>query len=756
MALDKGAISMNAGDGTSSAASPLGDRYNVIRELDKGGFGQTYLAEDLHRYRERCVVKEFVPQVQDSSTLDKAKELFEREASILYQLDHSQIPKFRQLLKVETETGGRLFLVQDYVEGRTYQSLLQDRLQIGATFSETEITQLLYQLLPVLSYIHQLGLVHRDISPDNLILRQSDGLPVLIDFGSVKEIVVAVRSELFIDGAPNQLEPVPTRIGKIGYVPEEQFNTGTADPTSDLYALAVTLLVLLTGHQPQVLHDTHLDTWAGIDTLSPHLAQILKRMLAVNSASRFPTAEAVLGALRRPANDAITDAKGANNASVYPPGSLATTEPINYEESPLMPMAEMGSIGGTQETHTAYDPNTYAAAYGHETTADESSTYVVPPAPTTANARGGFLNSGSRTPLIALLTMLGLLSTIMLFAWMRVARSPNTAAPSEISDSSGASSLSAEELARDQQIRDRYEALGIGENIFTRLVDYLFYQEYPNLRTSGPDGGRKALTQAPEDEPLRIRWDNIALDLLDRLEGQVSRPSLSAMGNYGESDRTVWQDQLDRVNVGSKALYDLTDAKFFNLFPSQRNQNFLQEPIGQVYYAIANDTVDSITSGEARENVEFSPGSFRQDLGESLPPGEGKIYTLELTAGQQLRLNLNAPTTSTLLSLYPPAPTEESPSVFADSEQTTWSGRVDQSGYYELVVVNRSAETIPYQLAVSVDNVSTAPPPVAPEEEDLPPIIENEDGATDSGTSDTTEGNGSTNTDPSSADSTNN
>ncbi|MGB3790630.1 MAG: serine/threonine-protein kinase [Phormidesmis sp.] len=714
---------MNSGDGTRSAASPLGDRYNVVKELGQGGFGQTYLAEDIHRFKERCVVKEFVPQVQDISTLDKAKELFEREASVLYQLSHRQIPEFRQLLKVETETGGRLFIVQDYIEGRTYQALLQDRLQVGATFSETEITQLLYQLLPVLSYIHGLGLIHRDISPDNLILRHSDGLPVLIDFGSVKEIVVAVRSELFIDGAPDQSNPAPTRIGKVGYVPEEQFDAGTADPTSDLYGLAVTLLVLLTGQQPKVLHDTHLDSWMGIDSLSPHLGQILKKMLAVNPASRFPTAEAVLAALKHPASNAITDEKGMDHDSVYPPGSLATAEPINYEESPLMPMAEMGSIDSHHPTHTPYDADTYAAAAGHETTAAESSTYI-PSASAPAGSSGGFLNSGSRAPLIALLTMLGVLGTIMLFAWMRIARSPSPGTvdtnPSEIADNGG--NFSPEELARKQEIRDRSEALGIGENTFTRLVDQLFYQEYPNLLASGPDGGRKALTQDPEDEPLRIRWDNIALDLLDRLEGQVSRASLSTMGSYGERDRTLWQEQINRVNVGSNALYDLTDAKFFNLFPSQRNRDFRQEPIGQVYDAIANDTVDAITSGEVRENVEFSPGSFRQDLSESLAPGEGKVYTLQLTAGQQLRLNLSAPTGSTLLSLYLPTPTEETPSIFADSEQTTWSGRVDRSGYYELVVINRSAETIPYQLAISVDNVRTTPP-VAPEE-DLPPIIE--------------------------------
>ncbi|MEM8503666.1 MAG: serine/threonine-protein kinase [Cyanobacteria bacterium P01_D01_bin.1] len=732
---------MELGDGIGSAVPPLGDRYNVISELGKGGFGQTYLAEDLHRFKERCVLKEFVPQVQDKDTLDKAKELFEREASILYQLSHKQIPEFRQLLKVETSDGGRLFLVQDYVQGRTYQDLLRDRQQVGATFSETEITQLLYQLLPVLSYIHDLGLIHRDISPDNLILRQSDGLPVLIDFGSVKEIAVTVRSELFIDGVQNQINLAPTRIGKVGYVPEEQFNSGKADSTSDLYGLAVTALVLLTGQQPQVLHDTYLDTWTGIDTLSPHLGQILKKMLSNRPANRFPTANAVLAALSQPANNAVGDGMGASRDSVYPPDiypadslssvpssdpstdNLVTTEPIDYTGTPIDPMVAMGSIG-SDPTHTAYDASTYEASHGHETTANESSTYITS-APTPPGQSGGVFNSGSKAPLIALLAVLGVLGTIMLFAWLRIARSPS---PSQVTDPSelvSADGFSSEETARKQEIRDRHEALGIGENTFTRIVDQLFYQEYPSLLTSGPEGGRKALSQAPEDEPLRIRWDNIALDLLDRLEGQVSRQSLSLMGNYGEGDRANWQEQINRVNVGSKSLYDLTDAKFFNLFPSQRNRDFAREPIGQVYDAIANDMVDAITSGEVRENVEFEPGAFRRDLNDSLTPGAGRVYTLELTAGQQLRLNLGAPTGSTLLSLYLPVPTEDEPFILADSDQTTWTGRVNQDGYYEVVVVNRSAETIPYQLALAVDNVRTTEP-VAPEDEELPPVVEEE------------------------------
>ena len=174
---------MNPQAKVGSAGVLLSSRYQIIRELGRGGFGHTYLAEDTHRFNELCVLKEFIPQVEGDYALQKAKQLFEREAGVLYQLKHPQIPQFRELLRVQTGGKGQLFLIQDYVEGPTYRELLHTRKRNGESFSEAEAIKLLEQLLPVLDYIHSVGVIHRDIAPDNLILRNVDGLPVLIDFG---------------------------------------------------------------------------------------------------------------------------------------------------------------------------------------------------------------------------------------------------------------------------------------------------------------------------------------------------------------------------------------------------------------------------------------------------------------------------------------------------------------------------------------------------------------------------------------------
>jgi serine/threonine protein kinase, bacterial len=102
----------------------VGDRYRIVRDIGHGGFGQTYLAEDINRFNEHCVLKELAPAAENQDSLDKAKELFAREAEVLYKLQHPQIPKFREWFTEPTRQS--MFLVQDYADGPTYQDILRD------------------------------------------------------------------------------------------------------------------------------------------------------------------------------------------------------------------------------------------------------------------------------------------------------------------------------------------------------------------------------------------------------------------------------------------------------------------------------------------------------------------------------------------------------------------------------------------------------------------------------------------------------
>ncbi|MBE9033632.1 serine/threonine-protein kinase [aff. Roholtiella sp. LEGE 12411] len=266
----------------------LQNRYRIIQILGQGGFGRTYLAEDQRRFNELCAIKELISTVTEASAWEKAQELFHREAAILYQMEHLQVPKFRERF----EQDQRLCLVQDYVAGKTYRDLLAERQAVNQTFTEAEVLQLLRSLLPVLEHIHSRGIIHRDISPENIILRDSDAKPVLIDFGVVKELATRLQF-------PNSTSPVTT-VGKLGYSPSEQMQTGGAYPSSDLYALGVTAIVLLTGREPNALFDENQLTWNWQRwvRVNPRFAQVLNRMLNNIPSDRYQSATSVIQALQ--------------------------------------------------------------------------------------------------------------------------------------------------------------------------------------------------------------------------------------------------------------------------------------------------------------------------------------------------------------------------------------------------------------------------------------------------------------------------
>ncbi|MEM6251349.1 MAG: serine/threonine-protein kinase [Cyanobacteria bacterium P01_D01_bin.156] len=309
----------------------LQNRYRVARLLGQGGFGRTYLAKDQGRFEEDCVIKEFMPLAGSDRFSSKAAQLFQREAEILYQISHPQIPQFRATF----EQDQRLFLVQDYIEGLTYRDILQQR--PGQAFSETEIRAFLGQLLPVLAHIHAKGIIHRDISPDNIILRRSDQKPVLIDFGVVKEVVTRLQTEATVVQA--------TTVGKAGYAPSEQLQSGRAYPSSDLYALAVTVIVLLTAKEPhELFDDISLSwNWRSHTQVSDALAAVLDKALSYRPSDRYQSVSDISRALQQGGS-----VRPEAVASVPPPAKPVTQQP---------PVSEMRTVAvGSPVTQTSTRP----------------------------------------------------------------------------------------------------------------------------------------------------------------------------------------------------------------------------------------------------------------------------------------------------------------------------------------------------------------------------------------------------------------
>ncbi|GGA36875.1 serine/threonine-protein kinase [Okeania sp. KiyG1] len=292
---------------TSTELKPgtkLRDRYIIIRQIGQGGFGKTYLAEDTGRFKQAVVLKQLTPGNQGTEFVKKAEELFHREAMTLHQINHPQIPRFWEFI----QENKCLFLVQDFIEGQTYESLLDRRRRQGIFFSEIETIDFLRQILPVLNYLHNRGIIHRDIAPDNIICRAEDGLPILIDLGGVKQIAAEVSHKA--DSSEN-VASAGTKLGKFGYAPDEQMRLGIVAPHSDLYALGVTCLVLMTGKIPFELINVKTMQWQWNQELklSPNFEGILNRMLAPIPGDRFQSAEEILAQLQPPKPENIASTK---------------------------------------------------------------------------------------------------------------------------------------------------------------------------------------------------------------------------------------------------------------------------------------------------------------------------------------------------------------------------------------------------------------------------------------------------------------
>jgi serine/threonine protein kinase, bacterial len=676
----------------------LGGRYRVVRELGRGGFGRTYLAEDVNRFQELCVLKEFVPQVEGEAALEKAQQLFAREANILYQLDHPQIPRFRELFREM----GRLLLVQDYVEGPTYQELLETRRRYAGQFSEQEVTTLLRQLLPVLQYLHSLGIVHRDISPDNLIQRNADGLPVLIDFGGVKQLVVNVRYQLGVEEPYANAAGQVTRLGKVGYAPAEQLDSGVANPGSDLYALGVTALVMLTGQEPEALLDQRTQSWRWQEQVgaSPALTAVLNRLVSPRVSDRYTTADQVM-----------TDLSMAS----YDSGSWQSALPVRMQPLTPPPPPPPPDPPAPRRTSTPQPPR--GPAYVSLTDPPyapltQPTPSYEPPSMESAQPRPApRSSSGCLQALVGLVVFLSL----AILGWWGLVSSgvfdnTNFTFPGTGEDIAG---IPPEEQERKRTTRERALALGVDSGYLTRLTDQLFYERHPERQGI-------QLTNNPEDAALRAEWDAIANDMLTLMEQNLSTAARQRLGRYNPSDLERWRTQVNQRYVSSRALYDLADARYSQLFPGRTSDAFVEEPADQIWFALAQDRVNALQGGQRLTEIRFQPDTFSQQLQGTLDPGEGQVYILNLSSGQLMRLNLQASAPATLLSLYLPSPTNEAPYLLSDSTETTWSGELTQTGYYEIVVVSTAEQPISYQLNVAVDTVITNPAeePAAPEEKE--------------------------------------
>ncbi len=300
----------------------LDGRYQIVKQLGRGSFGETFIAKDRRRPgHPLCVVKQFSPlQIASDEDLDKARRRFKQEAFILEKLGHhDRIPRLlasyfeesssEESSEENSEPNGRFYLVQELILGPSLHTCLSDSPQMPLE----QTILLLQEILEILSFVHEQGVIHRDIKPENIIYREADRHWVLIDFGAVKQLTTLV----------NSAEAEGTMaIYSAGYTPSEQLE-GQPCIASDLYSLGMLCLQCLSGQSPKMLK--HALRQQGLSWLNPvvghtGLTTILEKMTRPQWENRYQSAQAVLEDMA-----AIADTLPSVSSS-----SLPNAQPVEY------------------------------------------------------------------------------------------------------------------------------------------------------------------------------------------------------------------------------------------------------------------------------------------------------------------------------------------------------------------------------------------------------------------------------------------
>ena len=310
----------------------LAGRYQIIKPLGGGGFGQTFLARDLQLPNQpKCVVKQLKPQFTKPQELALAKRLFDNEAKTLHDLGvHDQIPR----LFAHFEQDGEFYLVQEFIEGYT----LDREIIAGQKWSQKQLISGLRDILRVLAFVHSCQVIHRDIKPTNLIRRQSDRKIVLIDFGAVKALTSDSIEQLM--GDENQTRSVV--VGSLVYMPSEQL-AGHPKFCSDIYALGIMCLQAFTGlslkelpKDPQTNEYRCALAGAKVNVkIHPALAAIIDKMLCYDYRQRFIDATTTLQAL----DQLLRNSNAATTISSQVPSSQKQTLQLEEPEGQV----ELGS-----------------------------------------------------------------------------------------------------------------------------------------------------------------------------------------------------------------------------------------------------------------------------------------------------------------------------------------------------------------------------------------------------------------------------
>jgi serine/threonine-protein kinase len=263
---------------------------------------------------------------------------------------------------------------------------------------------------------------------------------------------------------------------------------------------------------------------------------------------------------------------------------------------------------------------------------------------------------------------------------------PEATSPVQPSSSTTAQSpFSAEEIKLKSTLRDRQREMGIDRTYFHRLMDQLVAIE--TLETS-----EKTTSTSNSTDTHR---DRLALQTLDHLS-TLSPEALTRLGRYDESQRNRAKRAANQLNLSSRALFDLVDARLFQQFPYLANQSLTDTPAEQIRDAVVFDTLQLLSQGDQYERLAFEEGERSLSRSGTISPGKGKAMVIALTAEHFFKLSLDADS-RIQLSIYTPTGTMP---MLRNSGDREWSGKLSETGFYEIVITSRATTTLPYQLNI--------------------------------------------------------
>ncbi|WP_332865126.1 hypothetical protein [Pannus brasiliensis] len=297
------------------------------------------------------------------------------------------------------------------------------------------------------------------------------------------------------------------------------------------------------------------------------------------------------------------------------------------------------------------------------------------------------LNSGCVRNLVLLLLLISGSATAGWWigkAWIDRSRPTPAYRPAFTAGDPAAPSTESQQEWQDRaKIRARRSELGIDSQFFRLLVDETLTIQYPDL---GDDAAEK-----------RRKRSLVSLELLDRL-AVLDGAILRELGTYGAEQRREWRKAVNELHLGSQTLYDLADGGFFAFFPEVTDRPSFDRPLGQVWSAFAVSRLQSLQSGSSYRKIETLTESGQEIIEGSLTKGAGNAYSIDLRSGRNLTVNLSTDGDVTI-SLYSPT---GSVKLLENSSDRQWSGQLSEDGFYELIILSKSATPITFRLDLQV------------------------------------------------------